>query len=232
MLTTQEIENIVLKRCPDNQCNKQFYVIGKEGIQYCKCYQKLLRYNRYNKANIEPEWWDFERDDLIDEFKRNKVIMKKYDFFVNNIDLCIKNKVQFLFQGDIGLGKTTLAIMMLKSALDGGYEGLMLTGDGVIDKLYSGNRSEMDSKDFLIIDEFDKISRRSTIIDFCNIMSSYIERKGLILLGKKTSQGLKNNGYDDFFIDRLNLLDKIEFKGKSFRGKFKSKFETLLGEKK
>ena len=232
MLTISEIENIVLKRCSDNECKNQFYIIGKNGIEYCKCHEKLLRYNRYNKANIEVEWWDFEYEDLLEEFKKNKEILKIYNFFVNNIDLCIKNKVQFLFQGDIGLGKTTLAILMLKSALDRGYGGLMLTGDGVIEKLYNGLKKDMDIIDFLVVDEYDRISRKSTVIDFCNLMSSYIERKGIILLGNKSIQGLKNNGYDKFFIDRLNLLKKIEFKGESLRGKIKSKFETLIEEKK
>ena len=229
MLTTQEIENIVKKRCPDNECNGQFYIIGKNGIQYCKCYEKLLRYNRYNKANIEVEWWDFEKKDLIKEFHINKEAIKCYDYFVDNIELCIKNKVQFLFKGNVGLGKTTLAILMLKKILDAGYKGILLTGDQVIDKLYSGLKKEMDEMDFLAIDEYDRISRQSTVIDFCNLMSSYIERKGIILMGNKNEVQLRNSKYDDFFIDRLNLLKKIEFKGESLRGKIKTKFDTLIG---
>jgi DNA replication protein DnaC len=226
-MNLEDIENQVIKECPDNHCGGTFYTIETK-IKYCKCYEKLIRYDKYNKSGIEQEWWDFDKDNLIDDFsKKNQSLIDKYDFFIDNIHLCVKNKIQFWFSGTYGSGKSTIAIMMLKRVLDNGYNGLFLNGFEVIDRLYHDRKHEMDDKAFLVVDEFDKV-KKNTIDDFCDLISSYMEKKNIILIGNKDIIQLRRGGYPDFFLDRLDAFSKFTFKEGSYRKKIQPKFETIL----
>lgn len=219
------IEEFVYKKCKTKECEGKFYCLGKDGIENCKCHNKLLSYSKYQEARIPLEWWEFKDYHIEKDF--SKEILKKYNFFKENINLCLKNRVQFWFYGGVGTGKTTISHLMLKDVVDNNIKGLRISGFEVIDYLYHDRKSEMDDKEFLVIDEFDKL-KKSTIDDFCNLVSYYLEDKSIILSGNKNLDMLKNEGYPDFFIDRLKSLTKITFKSDSYRGKIKDKFNSLM----
>lgn len=222
------IEKLVYDLCDTKECDGKFYIV-KDKIRECKCFDKLLKYNKYYQAGINPEFWTFTENDIEESF--SKEILNKYIFFKNNVHLCLHNKVEFWFQGNVGTGKSLIANLMLKDALDKGYKGKTITGFEVIDYLYHDRKKELDECDFLVIDEFDKV-KKATIQDFCNLISAYFSKKSIILLSNLNEVQLDNQGYPVFFIDRLHLLTKIIFKSESYRGKFETKFESLMkGEK-
>lgn len=218
------IEEEVYSQCKDKECGGKFYIIDDE-IRNCKCFPKLVRYNKYNKAKIPIEWWNFTSDDIAKSFDKN--ILKKYIFFRDNIKECMNNKVDFWFYGSVGAGKTTIAYLMLKDILDANYKGIMLNGFEVIDYLYHDRKNEIDECDFIVIDEMDKV-KKNTIPDFCDLVSSYFGKKSIVLLGNKDIESLKINGYPEFFIDRLKSLHKITFKSDSYRKNRKSTFEVVM----
>ena len=55
-----------------------------------------------------------------------------------------------------------------------------------------------------------------------------MDKKSIVLSGNKSLKQLQESGYPDFFLDRLEMFTKFEFKGKSFRKQMMSKFETLM----
>jgi len=215
------IEEKVLSECDTKECNGTFYVID-DCIKECKCFKKLIRYSRYDKARIPNSFWNFTKEDIVKDFKKS--ILNDYDFFKNNIHECMENKVDFLFYGTVGTGKTTIAIMMLKDILDAGYKGMLLTGFEVIDYVYTDRKNELDECDFLVIDESDKVMKK-TVDDFCNIISSYLGKKSIILLTNLSIEKLQLKGYPEFFLDRLRELEIVEFSSKSIRGQLPSKFK-------
>jgi DNA replication protein DnaC len=226
-MNTEELEKLVYENCDTKECGGKFYVISGDGIKDCKCFSKLIKYNSYNTVGIPSEFWKFDVDDIEKGFDKN--IIKKYEYFRDNVETCILNKVQFWFNGLNGLGKTTISMLMLKDVIDKGYKGKVLNGFEVINYLYTDREDELEPLDFFVIDEFDKV-KKSTIDDFCNLVTRYMDKKSLIFSGNRSIEELRNIGYPEFFIDRLHLLTKIDFKGQSYRKKIKSKFETLMGD--
>lgn len=224
-MTNEQLFDYIYAQCPDKECEKRFYVINENGVQNCKCMTKLTQYKRYSDANIPLEFWEFTTEDIDPEFDKN--ILKNYKFFKNNIEKCILNKVQFWFTGHNGLGKTTISLLMLKDVLDSGYKGLIINAFELITMLYKDRENELHDYDFIVVDEFDKL-KKSTIDDFSNIVCSYMDKKSVILSGNKNIKQLEETGYPDFFLDRLEMFTKFEFKGKSFRKQIMSKFETLM----
>lgn len=216
------IEKKIISECSDLECDKKFYIIGDNGIQECKCYEKLIKYSRYEKAKIPELYWEFTADIIVEKF--NKKILEDYKFFSDNVHECVNNKVDFFFYGTVGTGKTTIAILMLKDVLDAGYSGIFLNGFELINYLYSDKKSELDEMDFIVVDEMDKVMKK-TIDDFCNVVSSYFGKKNIILLGNTDLADLRLKGYPEFFIDRLKELEIVEFKSDSLRGDFKSQFK-------
>lgn len=222
------IEEKIISECEKNSCNGKFYELTENGIENCKCFHKLIKYNKYDKAKIPIEFWGFEEDEIVDNF--DKEILKDYHLFKTNVNKLVEDKADFFFHGTVGTGKTTIAILMLKDVLDAGYKGILINGFELINYLYTDRKSELDEMDFIVIDEMDKVMKK-TIDDFCNVVSSYFGKKGMILLGNTDIEKLRLKGYPEFFVDRLKELEIVEFFSESLRGTFASKFKKFKYKK-
>lgn len=224
-MTTEEIKQYILSNC--NDCEGRFYEIDIRGkdtiIKNCKCYPKLLKYSKYNESGINIEWWDFTINDVEKDF--DKKVLKDVKFFIDNIKSNIVNKSQFFFYGDNGVGKSTMALLMLKAVIDSNYKGIFVNSKDIIHHLYNGDIDLYDDKDFIVIDELDKI-RSNVVNDFCFEVLSFMDKKSLVLISNQKMEWFKSK-VPTFFFDRLKSTYSISFPDRNYRKQFKSKFEAL-----
>jgi len=227
-MTTEEIKKYILSKC--NDCEGRFYEIvtdqdefDKIKIKNCKCYPKLLRYTNYNDAGISIEWWDFTIKDVEPDF--DKKILKDVNFFIHNVKKCIINKTQFFFSGENGVGKTTMALLMLKAVIDNGYKGIFVHSKDIIKHLYNGEIDLYNDKDFIIVDEVDKI-RDNIVNDFSFELLGWMDKKAIVFISNQKLEWLKSK-VPTFLYDRLKSTYVIQFPDKDYRNQFKSKFEAL-----
>lgn len=225
-MTTEQIKEYLLKSC--NDCNGTFYETkiddsGKMTIDNCKCFQKLLNYSKFDRAGIGQDWWQFSIDDIEVDF--DKKILEDVKLFMDNIETCVLNKAQLYFYGKHGRGKTTMAILLLKEIILKGYKAEIVKARHIIDRLYKGEIDSLYNLNFLIIDEFDKISPVANHQnDFSLIVSDLMDNMGVIFVSNK---GIEDLHYPEIIVERLNATSKYEFKGKNYRGNFESKFELI-----
>lgn len=221
-MTTKDIIDEVYANCDTKECNKKFYTLVRDDevvkIQDCKCRAKLDDYVKCNIANIPKEYWTFNWSDIQADFDTN--ILKELTFFRENIELCLDNKVKFFMHGGIGSGKSIISTLLLKDVLSANFDGYILNATELIDSLYN-DRDRLEKyrdAEFLVIDEIDKLNGRPAVInDFAGEVVNYIDRKSLVFISNDSTKQLANKGYPPYFIDRLNAMEVIHFKGKNFR---------------
>lgn len=235
-MTKDSIKQKVYDSCPfDHRCEKNGGVLWSEmqaidgnraKIVPCPCSLQADKYYQYAEAGIEQEYWDFTIDKIDKEF--DKSILENYvNVFKDKVDACIKNKIALWFWGNTGSGTTTIAIIMLKIALDAGFNGKIIPAREIISILYSKNRdiSELNEYDFLIIDGVDRINN-NVAKNFSITMSEIMDKKATIFTSLIPATDLNDNYYIDFR-DRATSIPNVKFKPINFRKKYESRFEAI-----
>lgn len=230
------IKSMTLTKCKgcEGYISKGVRVTEKGHLETCECGLKFLRYLAYNEAGIEREYWDFNFTDLDSTFvKTNKANLRNCHFFLKHTQECILNACQFLFTGENGVGKTVVALLVAKGAIDKGFKVSVITAEMLstllFDKEYKVQLDKLDECDFLVIDEIDKFTGRNieAIMKVGNKISDFIRSKSLILISNVGITELATLGYRSNFISRLESFEQLHWKGINFRSHSVSKFKEL-----
>ena len=129
-------------------------------ISLCVC-AKLWNFRLDQiKAAIPKEFWGVE--DMVME--NNNQCLRIVQRYITNLENARKKGLGFLMMGENGVGKTTLATLVLSKAIRAGWSAFYITAHDMIDIVFKSFRDErigrlLDSKldsDFVVIDEIDK----------------------------------------------------------------------------
>lgn len=215
-------------------------LLDNEGvIEDCECAKTYSRYLRYSKANIDEDFWDFKWEDLEDKFRReNKNVLDDILLYSKHRKEYLENCVPLLFTGGNGTGKTIISYLLAKDLLDDDYKGMYICAEDLGEKLFLQNRDPdireevsliKEGLDFLIVDEIQQFtgSNAEILNKLSNFLSNQLKTCSVFFISNKKVSDLKMLGYSNNFIDRLKGIEEMEFKGKSFRQTFESKFRTL-----
>ena len=183
------------------KCGGSGYLPGEsEGlVSRCSC-MIIFRYlSKLIKSGIPTEYWNLS----FDELKIDTSIKNKLDIYINNIRKAKQKGLGVIFQGNNGVGKTSISCEIGKIAIIAGFSVKYFTLSNYINSVFT-KLPERDiityykSSDFLIIDEIDKCNSkvRNIVEDFfryasnnnkCLVCSSNLDLEGLEdLLGKST----------------------------------------------
>jgi DNA replication protein DnaC len=123
-----------------------------------ECEARIEAIYRYVEANIPVDYWFLNMKD----FKGDKILYKKYNEIVSDIDKQYNDGLRICIAGRHGVGKTFTAASILKRSVEKGFSSLYLTLTDIINIMISKNQSEKTlaregllKVDFLVIDEFD-----------------------------------------------------------------------------
>lgn len=227
----ENIKEFVYNQCDTKECGGKFTTMEHDGdnviIKDCKCYDKLVKYHKYNEAGIPDEFFNFDVEDIAEDF--DKKILDMLSIFTEKIKMCMVNKAKFWFYGINGRGKTTISVLMLKRVLEAGYTGKIIKAFELLKYLYNGDIEELDVLDFLVVDELDKLTMRDNqIMDFSNIVTDYMDKKSMIFVTNKSVEDIKTEKiYPVYFIDRLDSFEKVQFKSSRNYRKGKSVFAEI-----
>lgn len=139
---------------------------------------------RIKQANL-PEDWTLETF----PFKQQTGVSKAVIFELAELDF-IQSSTNIVFIGDTAVGKTGLALSILRKALENGYRGRFVKAQDLFDEMYESlaDRStrkllnRLASTDLLLIDEMGylNLSREHTNI-FFRLMEERYNRKSTII---------------------------------------------------
>lgn len=112
------------------------------------------------KAAIPKEFWSVEDLDM-DNNDQCSIMISRY---IKNLSNARKKGLGFLMMGENGVGKTTLATLVLSKAIRAGWSAFYITAHDMVDIIFKSFKNErlgklLDSKldsDFVVIDEIDK----------------------------------------------------------------------------
>jgi len=86
------------------------------------------------KANIPREFWGINLQNFGGD-KKAKALVEKY---CENIDEALEKGIGFCFMGPHGIGKTSLLMVILKTALQHGYSAFYMTLPEIFRQIYLG----------------------------------------------------------------------------------------------
>lgn len=114
--------------------------------------------NRYADSNIPIEYWDL----TINDFAGDARLKQKYAEYIADVKQSYISGKSLCFAGQHGVGKTTIATLVLKRACHKGYTCLYTDLSNVVSVLTTATseekfiaRKELCMVDFLVIDEVD-----------------------------------------------------------------------------
>lgn len=151
--------------------------------EYLYKQERSMEY-RIKQANL-PEDWTLETF----PFKQQTGVSKAVIFELAELDF-IQSATNIVFIGDTAVGKTGLALSILRKALENGYRGRFVKAQDLFDEMYESlaDRStrkllnRLASTDLLLIDEMGylNLSREHTNI-FFRLMEERYNRKSTII---------------------------------------------------
>lgn len=127
----------------------------------CRCLKRFKRFKEYYKARIPEIYWRLDQKN----FKGDKSALKIVVKYCDRIQNAMNKGLGFLFYGNNGNGKTTLACIIGKEAIKHGYSVYYGTLQSylnlIMDSFGSDNQTEkvrdlIKNVDLLIIDELGK----------------------------------------------------------------------------
>ena len=126
------------------KCNGTGYIrVGNDSWKRCpECYPIREKLQKYKNANIPEKFWNFEIENVNKEIMINTTKQKKieinfknlYQYYTKNIKKYINKGRGLYIAGDIGSGKTTLAILIGKYAIVHNYKVSYIKYYDVIEK--------------------------------------------------------------------------------------------------
>src|SRR5215210_5435809 len=110
-------------RCPHGLCDGSGFIVDEQTntARPCRCRpQRIGRVRARSLSAVIPRRFrgvSFERSPIVD---MDPAIVREVRRYVDSIDENLDEGRGVWFMGDIGTGKTTLAMLVSKSALDAG----------------------------------------------------------------------------------------------------------------
>jgi len=80
----------------------------------CDCLIKFRIYNRLLPRGFPEEYLDLEKDEILKNIKMKKESEKICQWFLKNLDFVLDKGLSLFITGKIGIGKTSLAIILAK----------------------------------------------------------------------------------------------------------------------
>ncbi len=215
--------------------------IPKDGkILVCSCVEKYKKYLEYYKSGIEEEYWDWEWKDLDKTFlDNNESVISDLKFVIKKPITCIRNKVRFLFLGKNGIGKNVTSYLLMKDLIKKGFKTQFLVAETLGNWFFIRDADEREDKfsriencDLVVVDELDKFTGKNeeVLMKLSNYLSELMKEKAIIFISNMNIEELKNLGYSNGFINRLEEAEIEEFTGTSFRKSSYSKFKSIRKE--
>jgi DNA replication protein DnaC len=140
----------IIDSCPN--CS----TLNKVGCEKCDLKSKL--FNRYIEANIPLDFIDKSMKD----FYGDKKLVKLFEYITDDLLKSFSTGQSFILRGAHGTGKTMIASLVLKKAVEKGMSGLYTTLSDVVNVLVYAEKlakftasRELKLVDWLVIDEFD-----------------------------------------------------------------------------
>ena len=130
---------------------------GCSGSSCEKCSSLCSRVSIYASSNIPVAYWNLAFKD----FAGDKAFFNLVKDAMQNIDRVYMDGQSYVFTGGLGTGKTFGATSILKKASVSGYKSSYVTMADVVNSIVSPSvdsyvyMSNLNSFDFLVIDEFD-----------------------------------------------------------------------------
>jgi DNA replication protein DnaC len=144
------------------------FVNGQEQdfAKQCDCMTKMVKYCKYDEANIPMEYFDLSLDDFKETSVQQALAKRNVKAVIDNIDKYAREGKSLFIYGKKGTGKTMLAMEILKAAINKGhsvyYNFYPLVFHDFTKKGYEQDniKAAYDkmfvSKDFLVLDELVK----------------------------------------------------------------------------
>jgi len=227
---------------------KRFELKAKNTQQACSCKgkgcfncgQKNQSYFKMANSNIPLKFWDLEISDFYGSIK----IKNKIEQYITNLAKAYEKGIGLFLQGQNGRGKSMMASLILKAALNQGYTTYMTTLSDAI-TMFAGSwydkkteeqfKYQIISADFLVVDELGKELRsskkESNQVDLAETaFNSFFRRRAdlylpTIICSNKRVEEIEFN----YGKSLLALFDEhiiaIRFEGKDYRKEIAPKLE-------
>ncbi len=147
------------KNCPI--CGGTFWVETEKGVVRCKCYKEYLKRRRFEEAEIPKAFKNKKLGTykpLSDSQGKALLITKK---FVDEFKSGVTDR-GLLFTGNVGVGKTHLAVAILNDLIEAGYRGLFINFIHLIEKIkqsYGNNQTFFSEPEI-----FEKIKKSHIVV--------------------------------------------------------------------
>jgi DNA replication protein DnaC len=160
----EELKHNIIGRC--KICHGKGTITDSHDDQMysnCKC-KIIFRYlSRLTKALIPSDYWALDYDDL----QLSDEVRDKTSTFIAHLDRAHKLGLGLIFQGNNGVGKTSVACEIGKAAIVQGFSVRYFTLAAYVDATFAKNEDLIDYYEqgqFLIIDEVDKCSNKIKVM--------------------------------------------------------------------
>lgn len=161
------IDSLRKKYCDNCKLCKGRRILEQGGFHKCSCVIKFNEEHKIIQANIPKKFKELTRKDLDRTFiSQNKDVMAQIASYNENLKEMLELGKGLFLQGENGAGKSFLATLILRKALEQGYSGYFILQRDLINAafaaLYDNDvRDDLEKViceiDFLIIDEIDKM---------------------------------------------------------------------------
>jgi DNA replication protein DnaC len=142
----------------------------------------------YLLANIPEKYFGFELDsirDKIETIESNQEQLKKIEKYIASIDKAAKEGIGLYISGSHGVGKTALAIIILKTAIQHYYSAFFSRSTEIIEFVRSGWKSEdkkaywsyvVNNSMFFVIDDIGRLFSQISEHERANIDDIFTKR--------------------------------------------------------
>lgn len=125
-----------------------------QGESCSECRGKISRIKMYAKAEIPMDYWFLSMKDFKGDPNFKKYVI---DNVLSDVKKVYEEGTSLAFVGNLGIGKTYVAVAILKSALVAGFTARYIYMSDIIQKSTEGNSGifeELTTVDFLVLDEY------------------------------------------------------------------------------
>jgi DNA replication protein DnaC len=161
------------RACPLGACDGSGWILGPEDVaRPCECREKRLRHGRARGvASVIPPRYRGVSFDRPPVTELPDMAVQEVRRFVRNLDTNLDSGKGIWFMGDVGTGKTTLAMLVSKSALDQGRSVAIYSMPKLLARIrrtYEGEPGD---------DTYSKFFERLTSVDLLHLDDLGAERQ-------------------------------------------------------
>jgi DNA replication protein DnaC len=180
--------------CPFGTCDGGGLVIDEQtNTAYdCRCRPQVIAYAKArNLSAVIPRRYrdcSFDRPPVTDI---DRAVVAATQQFVRSIDRHLQNGRGLWYMGEVGTGKTTLAILVMKAALDAGYTAARYSLPGLLSQIRAtfdtGSHTqlldELKAVDLLVIDDVGAEQTTAWVLEelYSIVNSRYEDCKSMVI---------------------------------------------------